>query len=402
MFFCGGSNLRVVQINVTCGIGSTGKICTSISKLLTHNGIENYILYTEGTSNCREGIKYATKFDLKFQALLSRICGNYGFESKRLTRKLIGLLDKINPDVVHLHNIHGHNCNLEILFSYLKRKEIKIFWTFHDCWAFTGYCSHFSMCKCEQWIKGCTSCCQKNRVSWFFDRSKLIYDKKRKITEDSDLTIITPSMWLEKMVQKSFYSHFPIKVINNGIDLSIFEPTESDFKERYNIKNKYMVLGVAFDWGEKKGLDIFIKLAKDLPEKYQVVLVGVSSKLEKCLPHNIVTIRRTESQRELAGVYTSADIFVNPTREEVLGLVNIEALACGTPVITFNSGGSPECIDEHCGKVVRYNDYEGILESVKAFCETNIVNSEKCIERAKLFDQDIKFREYLQLYESVQ
>ena len=213
-----------------------------------------------------------------------------------------------------------------------------------------------------------------------------------------DLTIITPSQWLADQVKMSFLKDYPVKVINNGIDLSVFKPTESDFRDRYGFVDKKIVLGVAFGWGHRKGLDVFIELSKRLPEDYRIVLVGTDDNVDKQLPANIVSIHRTQNQTELAEIYTAADVFANPTREEVLGLVNIESLACGTPVVTFKTGGSPECIDETCGSVVPCDDVDAVEMEIRRICEEKPYSIEACLARAKSFDMNEKFKEYVDLY----
>ncbi len=389
--------MKIVQINATCGRGSTGKICVSISKLLTEQKIENYILYCSGDSDYSLGIKCAEANYIKWQSLKTRIWGNWGFNSQRATKKIIAHLERIQPDVVYLHNMHSHNCNIEMLFQYLKEKKIKVFWTFHDCWPFTGYCMHFTMVKCDGWTHGCGNCPLKHESSWMFDRSKEMLNRKRKMVEGVDLTIITPSFWLADLVKQSFYACFPIKVIHNGIDLSVFQPTQNDFKAKYDIENKFVVLGVAFGWDKKKGLDVFVHLAKKLDESFQIVLVGTDDAVDRQLPSNIISIHRTQNQQELAEIYTAADVFVNTTREEVLGLVNIEALACGTPVITFKTGGSPECIDETCGMVVDCDDVDALERAVIRICHNKPYSKESCMKKTLEFDENKKYKEYLNL-----
>lgn len=393
--------MKVMQINVTCGAGSTGKICVSISKLLTQNKIENYILFSSGESDYPLGIKYTNNCYIKVQALKSRIFGCYGFNSNHATKKIINELKRIKPDIVHLHNLHGHNCNLEMLFSYLKNEKIKIFWTFHDCWAFTAYCPHFTAIKCDKW-KACCECCPlRKQFSWFADRSKWLFEKKKELFSGLDMTIVTPSQWLEDLVKESFLKGYPVKVINNGIDLSVFKPTESDFRQKHGIGDKYMLLGVADSWGERKGLDVFIELSKRLDStKYQIVLVGTNDSMDKQLPDNIISVHRTQNQQELAEIYTAADLFVNPTREEVLGLVNIESLACGTPVVTFNTGGSPECVDESCGVVVECDDIDALEKEITRIAEEKPFPVENCLLRARQFDQNERFKEYIDLYQN--
>lgn len=392
--------MKIVQINATCGSGSTGKICVDISRLLTDKNIENYIIYSGKKSTYPLGIYCGDSKEIKVQALRSHLFGLYGFNSIQITKRMLKKLDEIEPDVVHLHNFHGHNCNLEMLLDYLRAHHIKIFWTFHDCWAFTAYCPHFSMDKCDKWKDGCHDCHRYREYSFFFDRSRELYNKKKKASEGLDLTIVTPSQWLADLVKQSFFKNYPVKVINNGIDLGIFKPTPSDFRAKHGIPNdKYIVLGVAFGWGVRKGLDVFIELSKRLDkEKYQIILVGTDEKIDNQLPSNIISIHRTQNQRELAEIYTAADVFANPTREEVFGLVNVEALACGTPGVTFDAGGSPECYDETCGSVVPCDDIDAMEKEIIRICEDKPFSTGDCIKYAKNFNIQKKYREYLKLY----
>jgi len=212
------------------------------------------------------------------------------------------------------------------------------------------------------------------------------------------MTLVTPSQWLADLVKESYLKDYPVKVINNGIDLSVFKPTEGDFRKKYNCEDKFIILGVSFIWGVKKGLDVFIELSKRLDEKYQIVLVGTNEEVDKQLPENIISIHQTANQKELAEIYTAADLFVNPTREEVLGLVNIEALACGTPVVTFNAGGSPECIDETCGFTVKTDDIDSLESLIYKAINEKLFDKDSCIARAKKFDQSSKFNDYIKLY----
>ena len=223
--------MKLVQVNVTCGSGSTGKICISVSRLLTEEGIENYILYSGAKSDYPLGIKYQENKYTKTQALASRIRGNYGFNSSASTKKLIAELERIKPDIIHLHNLHGHNCNVEMLFNYLKKTNVKLYWTFHDCWTFTGYCPYFDIVECDKWQEGCESCPQRKTFSWFFDKSSKLYQKKKELFSGLDLTIVTPSEWLADLVKKSFFKDYPVRVINNGIDISVFKPTYGNFAE---------------------------------------------------------------------------------------------------------------------------------------------------------------------------
>ena len=390
--------MKIVQINATCGAGSTGKICVAVSKLLNERGVENYILYSSYQSDYENGIKYMSDKEIPLQALKSRIFGNYGFNSKKATKRLISKLKEISPDIIHLHNLHSHNVDLKMFFNYIKSQKIKLYWTFHDCWAFTGYCPHFFMTKCDKWQTACNECPQKRVYSWFFDNSKKLYNAKKELFTNLDLTIITPSKWLGDLVKQSFLKEYPVKVINNGINLNVFKPVQGDFRKRYNIENKKVVLGVAFDWGVRKGLDIVIELSRRLPGDYQIVLVGTNDSVDKQLPGNIISIHRTQNQKELAEIYSQANVLINPTREENYPTVNMEAIACATPVITFKTGGSPEILDEKTGSVVEIDDIDAMEREIIRVCSNNPFDEQDFIERAKSFDENEKFLEYLHLY----
>ena len=392
--------MKVVQINATCGFGSTGKICIGISELLTGKGIENYIVCSK-SNGYSLGVECSDNKYTRFQALKSRVFGNYGFNSKNETKKIIAELEKIKPDVVNLHNIHGHDCNLEMLFKYFKRNNTKLIWTFHDCWAFTGYCMYFDMSLCDKWKTGCHNCPQRKAYSFFLDRSKQLFERKKELFSGLDLTIVTPSQWLADLVKQSFLKDYPVKVINNGIDLDVFKPTESDFRKKYGLENKKIILDVAFGWDARKGLDVFLELEKRLPDDYKIVLVGTNGEIDKLLPESIISIHRTQNQRELAEIYTAADVFVNPTREDNYPTVNMESIACGTPVITFRTGGSPEMVDENTGTVVECDDIDALEREIVRVCTDKPYSKESCLKRAEKFDKTERFKEYLTTYERI-
>lgn len=390
--------MKLVQINVTCGAGSTGKIAVAVSRLLTEKGVENYVLYSHGNSEYPLGMKYSTDMECKWQALFSRVTGEYGFLSKAITKRLLAKLDELRPDVVHLHNLHNHNCNLEMLFSYFKAKKIKLFWTFHDCWAFTGYCPHYDKIGCQKWQTECKECPQSKKYSWFFDKSAEVFARKKELFSGLDLTIVTPSKWLADEVKKSFLKEYPVKVIHNGIALETFQPRESDFRKKYGLENKKVLLGVSYVWDESKGIDVFKSLAERLSDDYRILLVGTDENTEKGLSEKIIPIRKTQNQTELAEIYTAADVFVNATREENFPTVNIEALACGTPVVTFATGGCGEIIDETCGVAVPKNDVDGLQREIQRVCTEKLYSQGACTRRASNFDEKERFLEYLNLY----
>ena len=393
--------MKVLQINSVCGVGSTGRIATDLYKVIEEAGHECVIAYGRGTApKGIKTIKIGTNFDNYIHVAKTRIFDKHGFGSIKATKEFIKKVEDYNPDVIHLHNIHGYYINIEILFDYLKRANKKVVWTLHDCWAFTGHCSHFDYIGCDKWENGCKECSQKKEypTSLLKDNSQWNYSKKSEVFSGiKNMTIVTPSEWLANLVRKSFLAEYNVKVINNGIDLSIFKPTESKFREKYGLKNKIILLGVANVWTKKKGLDYFIKLAKNLDEKYKIVMVGITNKQKKSLHENIISIERTNDVKELAEIYSVADIFINPTLEDTFPTTNLEALACGTNVVTFNTGGSIECLNDKCGKVINKGNENELLNFIKNF-DLNSVNSIECVNKAKLYDKRERYVEYTNIY----
>ena len=292
-------------------------------------------------------IRIGSKTGVKFNALKARIFDNEGLNAKNATKKFIEWVKAWNPDIIHLHNLHGYYLNINLLFNYLKTCGKKILYTLHDCWTFTGHCAHFMYSKCDRWKFGCKNCPEKKAypASLLKDNSMYNYLKKRDILCNVlNMTIITPSEWLANLVKQSYLLEYPVKVINNGIDLNVFKPTQSDFRSKYGLENKKVILGVASVWTDKKGFFDFLKLSRLLDDSYRIVLVGVNEKQKKVLPKNIIGITRTDTLTDLAGIYTAADVFVNLTYEDTYPTVNLEAQACGTPVITYATGGSVESV----------------------------------------------------------
>lgn len=365
--------MKILMINVVCGIRSTGRICTDLAAELEKQGHEVKIAY--GREKVPEqfhkyAVRVGTDLDVYMHALKSRLFDSVGFESKRVTKKFVSWIREYDPDVIHLHNLHGYYINVEILFQYLKECGKKIIWTLHDCWAFTGHCTHFDYIGCDKWKKNCTHCPQKKEypASCLKDNSYYNFRRKKDVFQNiPNMTLVTPSNWLKTLISQSFLRKYPVNVIHNGIDTSIFKPVDYSIKERlrqeFGILNKTIILGVASVWNRRKGLDAFVALSKLLPENYQIVLIGVYKKQAKKLPDNIITIARTNNTEELAAWYSTADIFVNPTLEDNYPTVNLEAIACGTPVITFDTGGSPESAVFY-GRVVKKGNLKMLLESI--------------------------------------
>ncbi len=401
--------MRIVQINGGAK-GSTGKIMIGIAEVARAQGHEVMCASPITTTNRDAGedcgyYRIGTFNSRRVNVALARITGFNGCFAWLETYKLLKKIDEFKPDIIHLHNLHDSYINLSMLFSYIKKHNVPTVWTLHDCWAFTGQCPHFTIVKCDKWKAGCHNCPQyKEYPASLYDNTKKMWQLKKKwFTGVKNMTIVTPSEWLAGLARESYLKQYPIEVINNGIDLNVFKPTHSNFREQYGIPgDKYIVLGVSFAWGCRKGLDCFVEMAEKLGEQYQIVLVGTDDEIDKNLPHNIISIHRTQNQKELAEVYSAADVFVMPTREENYPTVNMEAIACGTPVVTFDTGGSPEMLDDKTGIVVEANDIEATKKAIKDICEKKRCNDEEYIVAySKNFDMKKRFAEYIELYANV-
>ena len=401
-----GQNQKTIVLINTVLYGSTGKIVRQLKSLAGKNGMQAYTVSAYARNSKTEyennDIVVGNYFDRYLHIWLSRATGLSGVFSVYSTLKLTGSLKKIRPDVIHLHNLHNAYINLPILFRYIKKNNVRVIWTLHDCWAFTGRCPYFEIYECDKWMTGCGDCPYPDKeypVS-NHDRTRKMWDlKKRTFTGVKDMTIVTPSEWLSGLARQSFLGEYPVKVINNGIDLETFRPVKGQLYNDMKALGKHIVLGLAMDWNKRKGLDVFIELNKMLGDDYRIVLVGTDDTLvDKLKGSGIMCINRTSSQQELAELYTAADVFANPTREDNFPTVNIEALACGTPVITFDTGGSPEILDDSCGIVIPKEDIEALKQAVISICENKVISSDDCIKRAQNFDKDGKFYEYIRLY----
>lgn len=396
---------KVLYLNLG-NFGSTGKIVLDISKAAEEKGFDIIKCFPEvGVNSPPDKNSYIISSNIvrKINNYLGFLTGYEGCWAWRTTRRLIRFIDTEKPDIIHLHNIHSSFINHSLLFNYLKTTKSRIIWTLHDCWSMTGRCPHFQIAKCEKWKTGCYKC-NYPHLSYpqsLFDHSNKQWQKKRRLFSSlTNMVLVTPSVWLMEIVKQSYLKGFQLRVVYNGVDTSVFCPTPSSFRRNYSISDDCsIVLGVAFGWGERKGLDVFIELAKRLnPSLFRIVLVGTNDSVDKTLPNQIISIHRTANQKELAEVYTAATVFVNPTREEVLGLVNLEALACGTPVVTFKTGGSPECIDYSTGSIVAKNDVDMMEKEIIRICRDRPYSTDSCIERARQFDSSVMAAKYINLY----
>lgn len=385
--------MKILMINSVCGIRSTGRICTDLADALERQGHDVKIAYGRETvpqKYQKYAIKIGSDFSVKADALKTRLFDNAGFNSKSATKKFLKWVDKYDPDIIHLHNLHGYYINVQLLFEYLKKANKKVIWTLHDCWAFTGHCSYFDVAKCERWKTKCVDCPLKHSYpKAIIDRSNRNHEnKKRLFSTLSNMTIVTPSKWLAGLVGQTFLNKYQTVVINNGIDLTVFKPTESDFRKKHGLEDKKIVLGVASPWSGRKGLYDFLKLSEMLDEKYKIVLVGLTQEQIYKIPENILCISKTNNAQELAEIYTAADVFVNPTHSDNYPTVNLEAQACGTPVITYKTGGSPESTNE--SSVVERGD----IEELKA----KIIANESICKKGLLLDKFDMLSQYMNLY----
>lgn len=343
--------LRYVQLNSFYN-GSTGSIMRGLHNQLASRGIDSYCFWGRRHATIDEHMRCcATKPEVYLHGAMTRLHDRMGFYSKRDTAKLLERLNEIDPDVVHLHNIHGYYVNIEMLFSWLASHRCQVKWTLHDCWALTGHCAYFTYVKCAQWQSHCAyskSCPQLDTYPKTISKtncSRNYEDKKRIFTSvpPERMTLITPSQWLADLVGQSYLKDYPVEVRHNTIDTDIFKPTPSDFRERYGIGDRFMVLGVASPWTERKGLSDFVKLAEKLDsEKYAIVLVGLSGKQIRRLSKQLVALPKTESSERLAEAYSAADVFVHPGVEETFGMTVAEAQACGTPVVVAEGSACAE------------------------------------------------------------
>ncbi len=380
---------RLLLINSVCGIGSTGRICADIAHEYELNGYEVKIAYGrsekigEGTE--KYAIKIGNVLDVYGHVAMTRLFDGHGLASRIATRKFLKWADEFGPDILWLHNIHDYYINYELLFGWIKirqktqseagEKVMEVKWTLHDCWAFTGHCSHFIYVGCDKWKTGCKDCPQTKEypASYFIDNSEKNYYRKKKAFQGvNNLTIITPSRWLEKLVHDSFLGGYPTEVRYNTIDKSVFKPTSSDFRYEHGIRdNQIMILGVSNVWNDRKGLSDFLVLLNKLSEmdadKYRIVLVGLNDAQIDKMPFGIICIPKTHSQRELSEIYTAADVFVNPTHEDNFPTVNLEAEACGTRVITYDTGGCGETLTRKDSCVVQTGSVKGLLEQITAY-----------------------------------
>lgn len=398
--------MRILQINSVANSGSTGRIAEDIGNVLLANGHESFIAYGRGKATSNSNlIKIGSDKNVLFHGAYTLLTDKHGFASRRATEKFVEEVVKINPDLIALHNLHGYYIHLPTLFNFISNNDIPVVWTLFDCWAFTGHCAYFDDIHCVKWKTYCNRCPKYTKYpSSCVDNSFLNFEEKKRIfTSVSKMEIIAHSKWLGDLVHESFLKEFKVHVTPSAINVDLFKPTISNLRIRYNLGAKKVILGCASTWSNRKGFNDFLSLSYKLDGEYQIVMIGLNTKEIKALPINIIGIQRTESIEELAQWYTLAYVFVNPTSQDNFPTTNIEALACGTPVITYKTGGSPESIDGQTGFVVEKGDVNGILEQIEKLKDLNYNDiSRSCRERSEnLYDKNHRFNDYLNIFKDL-
>lgn len=386
----------LIQINICSAVLSTGKITEDIAKVAIHHGWNCYVAWGRlAKPSVSKQIRIGNKFDTYWHFVVHKLFDLEGLASKKATRKLINKIQTIQPDIIHLHNIHDHYLNYKILFEYLNKTNIKIVWTFHDCWAFTGHCCHFVEQNCMKWKTGCNHCIRRNK---FVDRSQENYLLKKKLfMGNKNLTIVPCSEWMADFVKDSFFKNKRIQVIHNGIDLSVFKVIP-EIKKR---DGKFRIVAVSNVWLPYKGIYDVFKLRGLLADEYEITMVGLSKEQLNKLPLGIRGIQRTQNVQELVKLYNESDVLINPTYADTFPTVNLESLACGTPVVTYNTGGSPEAIDEKTGIVVEQGNIDAMAAAIRQL-KMSPLSAKDCRMRAEeYFDKDKCFSEYIKLYENL-
>lgn len=392
--------MKILMINSVCGVGSTGRICTDLALELEKQGHKVKIAYGRGSSPKqfdRFAVKIGSDTDVKLHGVKARLFDASGFGSKRATERFISWVKEYDPDVIHLHNIHGYYINIKTLFDYLKTAEKRVLWTLHDCWAFTGHSAYCDSVSCEKWKNSCGNCPLKSAypksVTDFSKRNRKL--KEEIFTNVNNMTLVTPSEWLRGLTKQSFLGEYPVELIRNGIDTEVFKRSKSDFREKFGLTDKKLLLGVSSQWDEFKGFDDFFKLSNELDDSYRIVLVGVTKEQKESLPENIIGIESTDNVNELVGIYSSVDCLVNLSYSDNFPTVNIEAVACGIPVVTYDVGGSVESAFGNALKVKK-GDHKAAADVIK----NGAFDIKVSVDR-KSIDKTTALQSYLNQYQKL-
>lgn len=399
---------KLLQINTTLNYGSTGRIAEEIGLTALAGGWECFIAHGPRMKNPSrlKTIQINGSFEEKIHGgWYSLLCDKHGLGSIGATKRFVRQIEAIAPDIIHLHNIHGYYLNYEVLFEYLYRRNIPVVWTLHDCWSFTGHCSHFAFAECDKYKSQCDHCPQIGSYprALFRDNSRNNFRLKKALFASlgSKLTLVPVSQWLASVVRESFFSDTVIQVIYNGIDTGVFYPRDAeDIRRKYCIEDKKMILGVASPWGPRKGYDDFVELRSYLPDNYVIVLIGLSQAQIGKLPHGMIGITRLQNQHLLADFYSTTDIVMSLSREETFGMTIAEGFACGTPAVVYNCTATPELVTPATGLIVEPGDIRQLVNAVEKITSDGKESYKNaCLKRAfDHFDKRDRFREYMNLY----
>ncbi len=394
--------MKVLQINSFFSVGGPPRIMNGIYDTLKENGHECRIAAArEKMIYPQDSIQIGSGRSVYVNALKARLLDDDGFSAKKATRILIGEIERYDPDVIQLHNLHGYYINVEILFDYLKQRGKPVVWTLHDCWPVTGHCPHFTMVKCDRYKDGCFCCPQKKEypASYVLDRSKQNWERKKAaFTGVSNLTIVCVSQWLESVVNNSYLKEYKTQVIYNGIDLNHFKKTNGDFRKQYHLEGKRVLLGVAQHWVARKGLYDYIKLAQSLDDRYRIVLVGLTAGEVKNLPENIIPIPPLSNDDKLAEIYSACDLCLNLSYEETFGLTSVEALACGTPIIAYDLTAVPEVAKLFNAPVIHTGDIETLKGVIEERFARHISSESYDVSQ---FEEITQYQNYRNLYKEL-
>jgi putative colanic acid biosynthesis glycosyltransferase len=396
---------KLLQINSLVNKGSTGRIVEQISDFFISNGWEGYVAYgrNSNASNSKT-VQIGNKVDFILHGIQSKLFDNHGLASTNSTKQFLKKVKSIKPDIIILHNLHGYYINYKKLFEFLKESKIPVLWTLHDCWSITGHCTFFSDINCEKWKTECNNCPKfKNYPSSiFFDNSTQNYYQKKELFNSIENLILLPvSNWLGGIIKQSFLSDKDVCVVNNGIDINAFYPTNSSnlIKKKYAINNKKILLGVATIWDARKGITDYFRLAKTISKEYVIVLVGLSKNQIELLPENIIGIERTENISELNELYSAAEIVLNLSYQESFGMTTVEGYASGTPSIVYNCTASPELITKETGMVVEPGNLDELILAIETITKNGkSYYSVNCRKLAALkYNNQVQIEKYFDL-----
>ena len=395
--------MKIAFINSVAGFGSTGRLVSTLSMM---DEVDGKVYYGRKKDSFNAiSMRFTKDIGNVTHAIGTYLFDDHGFHNAMETKRMLKDLDEFNPDIVHLHNLHGYYVHVGVLFDYLKRKNKKVIWTLHDCWSFTGHCAHYDGVGCDKWKDKCYDCPITNEYPFSWNKHNVTknYERKKEVFTSikDNLTIVTPSYWLEEQVKQSFLKECNVMTIHNGINLNDFKYTESSFREKYHLEDSFIVLAVASVWDTTKGIEDLKELANSLPENIKLVVVGGTLSSNTTSIENALCIPRTNTVKELCEIYSASDVFINLTKQDTFPTVNIEALACGLPVITYKTGGSPEILTDKTGIVVEKNNIEKMKEVLIELAKNNSFKKEDCIEVASHYSLDNMYEAYLKLYEEI-